>query len=151
MFSSTCATYGDPQRIPISEDHGQHPVNPYGESKLMVERLLHSYEKAHDFSWIALRYFNAAGADPDGELGEEHDPETHLIPLAVSAAMGLTQHLEIYGTGSGHAGRNRYSGFLRVAWLIWRRPTSRRSAISIAGARAAHLISGPGGATRFAK
>jgi UDP-glucose-4-epimerase GalE len=98
VFSSTCATYGNPQRIPISEDHPQHPVNPYGESKLMVERLLHWFGCIHGLRWTALRYFNAAGADPDGRLGEEHDPETHLIPLAISAALGRIQALEIYGT-----------------------------------------------------
>jgi UDP-glucose-4-epimerase GalE len=98
IFSSTCATYGNPQRIPISEDHPQQPVNPYGESKLMVERLLHWFGVAHGLRWAALRYFNAAGADPDGELGEEHHPETHLIPLAISAAIGLGNILEIYGT-----------------------------------------------------
>jgi len=98
VFSSTCATYGNPRGIPISEDHPQHPVNPYGESKLMVERLLYWFGCIHGLRWTALRYFNAAGADPDGELGEEHDPETHLIPLAISAAVGRVQALEIYGT-----------------------------------------------------
>jgi|SRR5579872_1510782 len=98
VFSSTCATYGNPRKIPISEDHPQHPVNPYGESKLMVERLLYWFGCIHGLRWTALRYFNAAGADPDGQLGEEHDPETHLIPLAISAAMGREQALEIYGT-----------------------------------------------------
>jgi len=98
VFSSTCATYGNPRKIPISEDHPQAPVNPYGESKLMVERLLHWFGVAYGLRWTALRYFNAAGADPDGQLGEEHNPETHLIPLAISAAMGRTEALEIYGT-----------------------------------------------------
>ncbi len=98
VFSSTCATYGDPVRIPIAEDHPQQPVNPYGESKLMVERMLRWYGEAYGFQWAALRYFNAAGADPDGELGEEHDPETHLIPLAIAAAAGSIERLEIYGT-----------------------------------------------------
>jgi UDP-glucose-4-epimerase GalE len=98
VFSSTCATYGYPVRIPISEDHPQRPVNPYGESKLMVERMLHWYGEAYGFNWAALRYFNAAGADPQGELGEEHEPETHLIPLAIAGAAGLIECLEIYGT-----------------------------------------------------
>ncbi len=98
VFSSTCATYGNPRKIPISEDHPQAPVNPYGESKLMVERLLHWFGVAHGLRWTALRYFNAAGSDPDGQLGEEHNPETHLIPLAISAAMGQTAALEIFGT-----------------------------------------------------
>jgi UDP-glucose-4-epimerase GalE len=98
VFSSTCATYGDPLKIPISEDHIQQPVNPYGESKRMVERLLHWYGCAFGLRSVALRYFNAAGADPDGQIGEDHHPETHLIPLAISAAMGLINALEIYGT-----------------------------------------------------
>jgi len=98
VFSSTCATYGIPRQIPIAEDHIQEPVNPYGESKRMVERLLEWYGNIHGLRWVALRYFNAAGADPEGELGELHDPETHLIPLAISAARGLKHTLEIYGT-----------------------------------------------------
>lgn len=98
VFSSSCATYGYPQRVPISEDHAQQPVNPYGESKLMVERMLHWYGIVHGFSWVALRYFNAAGADPETELGEDHDPETHLIPLSIAAALGTIPRLEIYGT-----------------------------------------------------
>ena len=98
VFSSTCASYGNPLRIPIDEDHPQNPVSPYGESKVMVERLLHWFGSVHGFQWTALRYFNAAGADPDGQLGEEHDPEPHLIPVAISAAMGRSKALEIYGT-----------------------------------------------------
>jgi UDP-glucose-4-epimerase GalE len=98
VFSSTCATYGDPVTIPISEDHPQRPVNPYGESKLMVERLLYWYGIAYGLRWAALRYFNAAGADPEGLLGEDHDPEPHLIPRAISAALGSGDVLEIYGT-----------------------------------------------------
>jgi UDP-arabinose 4-epimerase len=85
VYSSTCATYGIPESLPISEDHPQRPVNPYGESKLFIERVLHWYEKAYGLRWVALRYFNAAGAS--GQLGECHDPETHLIPLAIDAAL----------------------------------------------------------------
>ncbi len=98
VFSSTCATYGDPQHVPISEKHVQRPVNPYGESKLMVERMLHWYSSIHHFGAVPLRYFNAAGADPDGEVGERHDPETHLLPLALAAASGARSALDIYGT-----------------------------------------------------
>ncbi|HYK18628.1 MAG TPA: UDP-glucose 4-epimerase GalE [Bryobacteraceae bacterium] len=98
VFSSTCATYGNPLRIPIDEDHPQNPVSPYGESKVMVERLLHWFGSIHGLRWAALRYFNAAGADPEGQLGEEHDPEPHLVPVAISAVMGRTKALEIYGT-----------------------------------------------------
>lgn len=98
VFSSTCATYGNPLQIPISEDHPQNPVNPYGESKRMVERLLYWWGGSFGLKWVALRYFNAAGADGEGQLGENHDPETHLIPLAISAALGQGGGLEIYGT-----------------------------------------------------
>ena len=86
VFSSSCAIYGVPEWIPITENHPQRPINPYGHSKLFVERLLADLEIAHGLPWIALRYFNAAGGDPDGEIGEAHDPETHLIPLVLAAA-----------------------------------------------------------------
>ncbi|MGA7122287.1 MAG: UDP-glucose 4-epimerase GalE [Polyangiaceae bacterium] len=98
VFSSTCATYGEPLEVPISEDHPQTPVNPYGESKLAVEKILHWYARAYGMHFAALRYFNAAGADPDGELGEDHDPETHLIPLAITAALGRGNELSIFGS-----------------------------------------------------
>jgi UDP-arabinose 4-epimerase len=98
VFSSTCATYGDPQHVPMREDHPQKPVNPYGESKLMMERLLQWYGQAYGLGWTALRYFNAAGADPQGEIGEVHDPETHLIPRAIAAARGDLPALDLYGT-----------------------------------------------------
>ena len=86
VFSSSCATYGIPDRVPIAENQAQNPINPYGRSKLFVEHLLRDLDVAHRLRWVALRYFNAAGADPDGEIGEAHDPETHLIPLAIEAA-----------------------------------------------------------------
>jgi UDP-glucose-4-epimerase GalE len=98
VFSSTCATYGIPDRVPIHENFLQRPVNPYGESKLFVERALQWYEAAYGLRWTALRYFNAAGADPDGEIGEDHDPETHLIPLVIHAAQGRASCVEVYGT-----------------------------------------------------
>jgi UDP-glucose-4-epimerase GalE len=98
VLSSTCATYGVPQAVPIPEDHPQWPVNPYGESKLAVERMLRWVEGAYGTRWMSLRYFNAAGADPDGEIGESHDPETHLIPLAIDAALGRRGPLKVMGT-----------------------------------------------------
>ena len=88
VFSSTCATYGTPKTLPISEDAPQAPINPYGATKLMVERVLADYAHAYGLRAVALRYFNAAGADPDGEIGEDHQPETHLIPLVLEAAAG---------------------------------------------------------------
>jgi UDP-glucose-4-epimerase GalE len=98
VFSSSCATYGTPAELPICEDTPQEPINPYGESKLAVERMLQWCGIAHRLHWSALRYFNAAGADPDGEIGEDHQPETHLIPLAIEAALGSRGPLEIYGS-----------------------------------------------------
>jgi UDP-glucose-4-epimerase GalE len=98
VFSSTCATYGIPTEVPIPEHHAQHPINPYGESKLFVEKALHWLDAAHGLRYAALRYFNAAGADPDGEIGEDHEPETHLIPLAIEAALGKREQLHIFGT-----------------------------------------------------
>jgi UDP-arabinose 4-epimerase len=98
VFSSSCATYGVPHSVPIAEDHAQLPINPYGESKLMVEKLLRWYGSCYGLSWTALRYFNAAGADPDGEIGEEHDPEPHLVPRILAAAAGSLPAIEILGT-----------------------------------------------------
>lgn len=98
VFSSSCASYGLPERVPITEDHPQRPVNPYGESKLFVERALAWYDRAYDFRSVSLRYFNAAGADPEGECGEHHDPETHLIPIAIAVARGERPALEVLGT-----------------------------------------------------
>ncbi len=98
IFSSTCATYGVPQIVPIDENHPQSPINPYGASKLMIETMLRDFKIAHGLNYVALRYFNAAGANPDAEIGEDHDPETHLIPLVIQAALGQRSHVDIYGT-----------------------------------------------------
>ncbi|HUB97093.1 MAG TPA: UDP-glucose 4-epimerase GalE [Stellaceae bacterium] len=98
VFSSTCATYGMPERMPIVEETPQRPVNPYGDSKWMIERMLHWFGQAHGFRHVALRYFNAAGADPDGEIGECHEPETHLIPLVLRAALDPRAPISILGT-----------------------------------------------------
>jgi UDP-glucose 4-epimerase len=98
VFSSTCATYGVPEKVPITEDLPQHPINPYGATKLAVERALDDFAGAYDLGYAALRYFNAAGASPDGTIGEDHDPETHLIPLLLWAAMGQRPAIEVFGT-----------------------------------------------------
>ncbi|HXC90945.1 MAG TPA: UDP-glucose 4-epimerase GalE [Stellaceae bacterium] len=98
VFSSTCATYGTPDTLPLRETAPQNPVNPYGETKLAMERALHWYGRAYGLRAVSLRYFNAAGADPDGELGEDHDPETHLVPLVLRAALGQGPAVEIFGT-----------------------------------------------------
>lgn len=98
VFSSTAAVYGNPERTPIPESHPLRPVNPYGRSKLMVEEILADVAAAQGLCYAALRYFNAAGADPDGELGENHHPETHLIPLVIQAAFGLRPEIAVFGT-----------------------------------------------------
>ncbi len=98
IFSSTCATYGIPQKIPIPEDHPQNPINPYGRSKLMVERILEDYSKAYGLRYVSLRYFNAAGADPECEIGEWHEPETHLIPSVLDVAIGKSESIKVFGT-----------------------------------------------------
>ena len=97
VFSSTCATYGVPETIPITEAEAQRPVNPYGFSKLAIERALDDYAAAYDFGFAALRYFNAAGASPEGDIGEDHDPESHLIPIVLQVAQGIRERITIFG------------------------------------------------------
>ena len=98
IFSSTCATFGDPQYLPMDEQHPQNPINPYGESKYFDERILKAYDRAYGLKFTALRYFNAAGADPEGRIGESHDPETHLIPLILQVAMGRRENISVFGS-----------------------------------------------------
>jgi UDP-glucose 4-epimerase len=98
IFSSTCATYGIPQEIPIPEIHPQNPINPYGRSKLSVEWILEDYSRAYGLKYVSLRYFNAAGADPEGEIGERHNPETHLIPIILEVALKKRKVVKIFGT-----------------------------------------------------
>lgn len=97
IFSSSCATYGEPIEVPIREDHPLRPISPYGRTKLMVEQILEDFREAYGLASVSLRYFNAAGADPDGELGEDHDPETHLIPLVLQTALGQRPSIDIFG------------------------------------------------------
>ena len=97
IFSSTCAVYGEPAKVPIEENTPRQPVNPYGVTKLFFEQALEAYDRAYDFRFASLRYFNAAGADDSGEIGELHEPETHLIPLALRAAAGLGPELQVFG------------------------------------------------------
>ncbi len=117
VFSSTCATYGVPESVPITEGAPQHPINPYGESKLFVEKMLAWYGKAYGLKSVALRYFNAAGADPEGELGEAHDPETHLIPLVLDAAAGAREIVDIYGTDYATADGTAVRDYIHVSDL----------------------------------
>jgi UDP-glucose-4-epimerase GalE len=97
IFSSSCSIYGEPIEVPIKEDHPKNPINPYGRTKLVVEQMLADFQQAYELNSISLRYFNAAGADPDGELGEDHDPETHLIPLVLQTALGQRSQVDIFG------------------------------------------------------
>jgi UDP-arabinose 4-epimerase len=97
VFSSTCAIYGEPDSVPISEMAKKNPLNPYGKTKYMVELMLEDFSKAHGLNYVALRYFNACGADPSGEIGERHDPETHLVPRALMAAVGKIDGLVLFG------------------------------------------------------
>ena len=98
VFSSSCAIYGEPEQVPIVEDAAKQPVNPYGASKLMIERVLSDYTRAYGLQSVALRYFNAAGADPDSEVGELRDPETHLIPRAMMAIQGYLNDFAVFGS-----------------------------------------------------
>jgi UDP-glucose 4-epimerase len=97
VFSSSAAVYGEPRKIPLEEDHPLDPINPYGVTKFMVERILQDYDRAYDLKYVTLRYFNAAGADPEGQLGEKHHPETHLIPSILLHLLGKKEEFEVYG------------------------------------------------------
>jgi UDP-glucose 4-epimerase len=97
VFSSTCATYGNPVRVPIDEDHPQNPISPYGRTKLHIEHMLEDYSRAYGLRFAALRYFNAAGAAVDAALGERHDPETHIIPLVLDVAAGRRKEIAVFG------------------------------------------------------
>jgi len=114
VFSSTAATYGNPERIPIPEEAPQRPINPYGASKLTVERALADYALAYKWGYAALRYFNAAGASPDGSIGEDHDPETHLIPLVIQGVLGQRPHIEIFGTDYATPDRTCVRDYIHV-------------------------------------
>ncbi|MEW6333845.1 MAG: UDP-glucose 4-epimerase GalE [Thermodesulfobacteriota bacterium] len=97
VFSSSCATYGIPSAVPIAEDHPQNPINPYGRSKLMVEQIIRDYGSAYGIRYAILRYFNAAGADPEGQIGESHEPETHVIPILLQTVTGQRTRMDVYG------------------------------------------------------
>jgi len=117
VFSSTCAIYGLPDTVPMDENHLQKPVNPYGESKLFIEKTLHWLDVAYGLKSVALRYFNAAGADPDTEIGEDHDPETHLIPLIIQSALGQRPYVEIFGTDYTTADGTAVRDYIHVSDL----------------------------------
>jgi len=144
IFSSTCATYGLPQEDLISESHRQKPINPYGSSKLMIERILRDFDHAHGIRSICLRYFNAAGADSDTEIGEDHDPETHLIPLVLDTAIGkresITMHGNDYATPDGSCIRD----YVHVSDLADAHVLALRSLLDGAASGAYNLGNGRG-------
>jgi UDP-glucose-4-epimerase GalE len=148
VFSSTCATYGEPIRIPITDDHPKCPVNPYGESKLFIEKVLDWYGKAYGLEWLALRYFNVAGADPEGEIGEVHDPETHLVPITIQAAVGLRAHLEIYGTDYDTADGSAIRDYVHVTDLADAHVRALEYLLGGGGSMSLNLGSGTGCSVR---
>lgn len=117
IFSSTCATYGVPEHVPIGEEHRQWPINPYGWSKLMVERMLADHATSHGLDSVALRYFNAAGCDPDGEIGECHEPETHAIPLAIAGTLSRERPFTIFGADFDTRDGSAVRDYIHVADL----------------------------------
>lgn len=119
IFSSSAAVYGDPIEIPIKEDHPKRPKNPYGQTKWVFEQVLEDYARAYGIRYIALRYFNAAGSDPDLEIGEWHDPETHLIPIVLEAALGERDHVEVFGTDYETEDGTCIRDYIHVNDLAW--------------------------------
>jgi UDP-arabinose 4-epimerase len=148
VFSSTCATYGTPDQLPIDEETPQKPINPYGASKLMVERILADFERAHGIHWTALRYFNVAGADLDGELGESHDPETHLVPLVLRAASGGQPAVSVFGTDYDTTDGTCIRDYIHVADLAAAHTLALRALEEGAPGRAYNLGIGRGFSVR---
>ena len=143
VFSSSCATYGAASGR-LHEETPQLPVNPYGWSKLMVEQVLKSYGRAFDLKWLALRYFNAAGADPDGELGEQHNPETHLLPLLIEAAMGIRGSVDIFGTDYPTSDGTAIRDYVHVADLAEAHVLGLRYLLDGGNSQALNLGTGTG-------
>lgn len=144
IFSSTAATMGEPQYIPIDERHPQQPINPYGRSKLMVEQLLADYDRAYHFKSVCLRYFNAAGADPEGELGERHEPETHLIPLILQAASGRRAHITVFGRDYDTPDGTCIRDYIHIQDLCAAHWLALQSLLNGAGSQAYNLGNGTG-------
>ena len=149
IFSSTCATYGVPRRIPIDENHEQSPVNPYGWSKLFVEQMLRDYAAAHGLASISLRYFNAAGCDPDLEIGEDHEPETHVIPLAIRGASADDFTFVVNGTDFDTRDGTAVRDYVHVADLADAHVLAAEYLIGQSGFQAFNL--GTGGGTTVAE
>ncbi|MEI7605807.1 MAG: UDP-glucose 4-epimerase GalE [Rhodospirillaceae bacterium] len=148
VFSSTAAVYGVPQRQPIDETQPRAPVNPYGWSKAMVEQIISDHAAAHDLRWAALRYFNACGADPEGESGEEHDPEFHLIPRALMAGAGKLPHLDLFGTDYPTPDGTCIRDYIHVADLASAHVTALRHLLGGGASVAANLGVGRGFSVR---
>lgn len=144
VFSSTAATFGEPQYAPIDEKHPQQPINPYGRTKLMVEQVLADYDRAYGFKSVCLRYFNAAGADPDGELGERHDPETHLIPLVLQAASGRRPSIAVFGRDYDTPDGTCIRDYIHIVDLCEAHWLALNSLLGGAGSQAYNLGNGTG-------
>lgn len=144
VFSSSAATFGSPQYSPIDEAHPQRPISPYGRTKLMVEQLLSDYEKAYGMRSVCLRYFNAAGADPEGDLGERHLPETHLIPLVLQAASGRRPHVWVFGRDYDTPDGTCVRDYVHIQDLCSAHWLALQSLMNSAGSRAYNLGNGNG-------
>ena len=144
LFSSTCASYGHPVRLPIDESHPQNPINPYGWSKFIVERMLEDYATAYDFSAVILRYFNAAGCDPEGEIGERHEPETHAIPLAIEAALSGTGVFRVLGTDFDTRDGSAIRDYIHVSDLADAHVLAAEHLLSLKGVEVFNLGTGVG-------
>lgn len=144
IFSSTAAIFGEPEYTPIDEAHPKQPINPYGRTKLMVEQALADYDRAYGLKSVCLRYFNAAGADPDGQLGERHDPETHLIPLVLQAASGRRPHISVFGRDYDTPDGTCIRDYIHIVDLCEAHWLAVRSLMEGAGSQAYNLGNGNG-------
>lgn len=144
VFSSTCATFGDPINLPMSENHPQAPLNPYGRSKLMVEQALADYDRYVGFRSAVMRYFNAAGADPKGRIGEWHEPETHAIPLAIQVALGQRSHFTIFGDDYDTRDGTAVRDYVHVLDLAQAHVSALRRLLAGSGSEAYNLGTGTG-------
>ena len=148
IFSSTAAIFGDPQYVPIDEAHPKAPINPYGRSKWFVEQMLEDYDRAYGLKAVCLRYFNAAGADPEGELGESHEPETHLIPLILQVASGRRPHITVFGEDYATADGTCIRDYIHVEDLAEAHLLALRQLLAGAGSARYNLGNGSGYSVR---
>lgn len=144
VFSSTCATFGEPVHLPMNESHPQSPLNPYGRSKLMVEQALADYDRYVGFRSAVMRYFNAAGADPEGRIGEWHEPETHAIPLAIQVALGQRSHFTIFGDDYDTRDGTAVRDYVHVLDLAEAHVAALRRLLAGGGSEAYNLGTGTG-------